>query len=200
MCEPTSYAVFASVYTKKVTTKHMVRLIHLLEADGLFDIPYKFYPEPITEGGLVLDWPGRKTGQYKSIRFGFSWGQWPSIQPTSRWDWEDEEPITIIPDATETCMVIKAFHGAPIWTKKELYTVRSCLLQLPCIQSVKGKMPSIRVLRVKDDVSNGAPSTFEHCASIFDQAKKTHERPTHSTKRVHTTTITSSSPKKLHHV
>src|SRR5512133_2088944 len=79
--------------SKPFTTRDCVALIDSLE-DAFAKIGktrYRFFPEPITEGGLQLDWPGRQPGEYKCMRFaGRHGGEWPGVNPRTRWEWEEE--------------------------------------------------------------------------------------------------------------
>jgi hypothetical protein len=188
---PVSYSNFVTVVLKeKFTTRDIVDLIHLLEKPGVFSVPYKFYPEPITEGGLVLDWPDRTDGQYKSLRFYFN-GHWPVINCTTRWDWEDSPPITLR-DKEEFGTFIKAFHGAPCWTKDELTAVKKCLLKLPCVKTVKGRIPGKKSTSYMCS-QNGLPSTHNPSREIFEEAAR---RRAESSKRSATTTIAEQLPHK----
>lgn len=164
----TSYSKFVTVITnREITTRDIINFIQILETKNTFKTPYKFYPEPITEGGLVLDWPGRKKGQYKTIRLGLH-NKWPRISATSRWDWENSPPIEISSGKRFT-LFIKAFYGAPCWTRDELSTVKTCIKKLSFVKKIVGRIPVKKNL-CRNDPHNGKPSDRDLCEHIFSAA------------------------------
>lgn len=103
------------------------------ELDESFGPGYHFVPEMISDGGLLMThWPGRKAGQYKSIRFGKL--MWPRIanHTTVLEEWAKAPDEVVFNcnmpgmfrfkrrDFLEISIGCKAFYGAPCWTLKEL--------------------------------------------------------------------------------
>ena len=92
---------------------------------------YNLKPEPITEGGILfVDWPGKKENNkgYKSVRLNMRW----------LWINEDGSPSNSLnnnPDAPvgpnsyndRMCTFLKAFYGAPCFTRTELNAVCNAL-------------------------------------------------------------------------
>lgn len=89
---------------------------------------YKFEPERISEGGIEwINWPGKTTEMYKTMRIYFSDYPWV--------DKIEQDPLIVIdqrgsrPYGPATChrkespwmgTYLKAFHSAPKWTADEL--------------------------------------------------------------------------------
>jgi hypothetical protein len=74
-------------------------------------------PEAVSEGGLRVMGEG-----YKSIRFRSKTGRWPSIP--SGLDAMDEVDDTIFPSLKGCTTFLKAFEGAPAWTRTEISDVK----------------------------------------------------------------------------
>lgn len=108
------------------TTKNLVDLIVALEAafkEANYEL--KFIPEPITEGGLLVDWPGRRPGEYKSIRFGYTLmsHSWPLVSPNTRWEWENSPPQKLFTIPLVMALGFKALYGAPCWRVKDMSVI-----------------------------------------------------------------------------
>jgi hypothetical protein len=107
-------------------------------------------PEPITEGGLLyVNWPGKTEEMYKSIRLGSTC--YPRINPENdqtfnelrsergdevvlRWDW----------NGFGKSLFLKAFKGAPCFTRDELTVIRD-VFERNGVQCLK-KLPSASTL------------------------------------------------------
>ena len=85
---------------------------------------YRFEPECISEGGILLSsWPGKTAGMYKSLRLNC---------PDHRYRTDRTAEEVIYPHGRDRGgryiqTILKAFHEAPAWTLEELRTVCSAL-------------------------------------------------------------------------
>lgn len=117
---PASECYYYLVCFKVVTKKDIIKLCELLEeyfsenSSGA----YKFAPERISEGGIVWeDWPGKKEGEYKSLRLGFR--KWPSVTYEVKDQWKNsEDKLMDIGDHTRTSL--RSSDGTPMWSSAEL--------------------------------------------------------------------------------
>ncbi len=86
-------------------------------------------PEGITEGGIEWTaWPGKEPKMYKTIRLG--------VDGPVRWPWiSGDEAVSEewrrAPDETllardKYYTFLKAFYGAPKWTREEVETIMHC--------------------------------------------------------------------------
>lgn len=153
-----------------VTTKTIVDLCDMLKArfEERYGGTYRFVPEPITEGGIVMvDWRGREMAPdsaYKTVRTGHdrTHGNWPWIVPGTEASWR-AQPAAVIFSSTrdeahreyddstpELALFFKAFHGAPCWTREELEIIRGCFHSLGF--ATKGRIPRASVLRSRGDL------------------------------------------------
>jgi len=118
-----TYEHFKTLYTLRDITKNdIVNICSNLEVGYLINNLgiQKFEPEPITEGGIRFkSYDGNGTGKYscyKSIRFSGN-NSWPFIDKSCPWEYDDMEMV--IPRHSRIDLFLKAFHGAPKWTKDE---------------------------------------------------------------------------------
>lgn len=118
---------------------------------------YCIIPEPISEGGLLwLNYPGKKAGEYKSMRLGCCNGSnWPIIT-----DWTEtgadtwlNQPAEILSSVDvkylfgkkvqpkKLSIFFKAFYGAPVFTVHEISTIQDAFdnVNIP----IKIKIPKI---------------------------------------------------------
>ena len=99
-------------------TDHFNRHI-ITDASSAFGVPriYKFEPEPITEGGLVM-----VSGclGYKSFRIVML--NWPTIYPSTYNEWKND-PTILCKNGFQTGTYLKSYNTTA-WTKKELHLIR----------------------------------------------------------------------------
>lgn len=133
------YGVIFYSYIKPNITKHDIYIICLM-LNEKFGEGYDFFPEPICEGGILMkNFPDKKKNQLKTMRIcgrdeEDNSGKWPIIRENLNInEWKDNyekiyfyDPIfkkknKKIKFVLHT--VLKAFHGAPVWTKKELLMI-----------------------------------------------------------------------------
>ena len=90
---------------------------------------YRLEPEAITEGGfLFADWPGKQPGQYKSVRFFNLKGRWPTISNGTAGNGPTGMASSIGPDSrNRIALFLKAFYGAPAFTRAEVVAVAESL-------------------------------------------------------------------------
>lgn len=114
--------------TRDVTKAEFVSICNLMGS----------IPEPITEGGFkFINCPG-----YKSIRFWQPGVQWPLINPeTVINDWSTSDEV-ILSKGFKMTTRLKAFNGAPAFTKKELAEYESIF---ETIGILMGKIPKLGV-------------------------------------------------------
>lgn len=123
---------------KDMTKKDFI--IFIDELNETFGEGWKFDLEPITEGGIVVtEWPGKTKDMYKSMRFSRHSmnkdlrNDWPIVRHTGyREEWMKsdsvifkQDPRDSQPRTLDECIGtnLKAFFGAPAWTKDELRKV-----------------------------------------------------------------------------
>lgn len=123
---------------RNMTKKDFVLFVDKL--DEAFGEGWKFDLEPITEGGIIItEWPGKTEDMYKSMRFSHHCmnedlrNDWPIVRLADyREEWlqsDDiifkQDPLDSQPRTLNGCIGtnLKAFFGAPAWTKDELRKV-----------------------------------------------------------------------------
>lgn len=113
-------------FTENISSHDIIKIINKLHI--LYGQGYLFEPEPIREGGIIFkQWPGKVDNQYKSFRLHFNqYGDWPRITDNTLKTWTDKESFVIWRGNGETQKYrggsyIKAFRGAPKWTKDDKY-------------------------------------------------------------------------------
>lgn len=129
-----------------LTTKKVVKLCELLEEE--FEKEYKggctIRPETINDGGIYfVDYPGHKPEHYKSMSFGMR--DYPLVTDDTFDEWKNEEDRVLCRDVKNKVTRLKAFYGAPLWTRKELDIVRDCLRRVK-IEVVVSSKPLARQL------------------------------------------------------
>jgi hypothetical protein len=95
---------------------------------------YVLQPEAITEGGICfVEWPGKRRGEFKTVRFITLGGsRWPNIL-NGEVSGTDEYVAGVAEDTfgpdrdNKIATLLKAFHGAPVFTTTELWAVMSSL-------------------------------------------------------------------------
>ena len=132
---PISYLNFGQLRASRpFCTKDVLALIALLEQPRRFTYKdYKFKLAPIPGGGLVLDWPGRKVGEFKAIDLGV--GNWPEIGPDTEDEWRKAWKGSLLDGlkrAREFDVTLVAFHGAPTWMPFELDALGHAFEALGC--------------------------------------------------------------------
>jgi len=138
--------------SRNITTKTMVNLIDAL--CERFGPGYSFALEPISEGGIQMT---SVEHGFKTFRFNLNnYGEWPSINgATTLQSWRDNEHATVIWNARDAVMrgglFLKAFHGAPCWTRDELNKVASALASVG-ITCLKTGWPSDSKLQKSGDL------------------------------------------------
>ena len=107
---------------------------------------YVLQPEAITDGGFkFVDWPGKKGGAYKSVRFDFQ--NWPSLRDGEVFGSAEyvaevgRLKLKAYPHGNKIYTLLKAFYGAPVFTTTELEAVMSALAACYEGCTIK-KMPS----------------------------------------------------------
>jgi hypothetical protein len=83
---------------KPLTSVTKSDLIHITDRLGdVFGKGWKFEPEAITEGGIIVkEWPGKTPSMYKSMRFrlgGIRKWSWPPVLDEHRMEWEHSNEI-----------------------------------------------------------------------------------------------------------
>jgi len=138
-----------------ITTKTMVSLIDAL--CERFGPGSSFALEPISEGGIQMTSIERG---FKTFRFNFqpygNYGKWPFIDgQTTLQSWRDDENAAIIWNGRGNVMkgdlFLKAFYGAPCWTRDELTKVASALASVGITCPTTG-WPSNRKLQKRGDL------------------------------------------------
>lgn len=108
-----------------ITTKTIVAAIDRLHAS--FGDGYQFVPE---HGGGIrfADWPGRKDGEYKALGF-TDVLRTPSVSERTLQQWRTGPAIVLFDGEPDYWLyaIVKAYHGAPCWTKAELKKFRDAL-------------------------------------------------------------------------
>jgi hypothetical protein len=112
-----------------MTTHDVIAICDKLH--NVFGEGYGFIPDSITEGGFEMtQWPDKRAGAYKSMRFGwdrqFVAGEWPAFSDDIRDAWRNADPVIIWSSvgkpkgkAMRGGCIFKALRGAPSWTKEE---------------------------------------------------------------------------------
>jgi len=133
---------------------------------------YRFVPEAITEGGILMwKWPGKiehgddhRRSMYKTMRITFRRG-WPWIRHdydcrVEKWLGDNTVicrgqtdlhldggiPLYSTGNSRLTNTFLKAFHGAPSWTGEELQLFEACLAKIGMVR--KGRYPTKSSLTV----------------------------------------------------
>ena len=140
---------------KNITTKDISKLCRRLteEFNKMFNSnEFKFEPEPITEGGIIMvNFPNKDDEMYKTIRIQLGFmnnrDKWPWIQNEMIEKWESEPESKIITKDEIISTFLKAFHGAPVWTIEELEIFENCFSEIGLKR--KGKYPSKKSLKCK---------------------------------------------------
>lgn len=126
-------------YNKHDITKHDIYKI-CLSLNDKFGEGYEFFPEPICEGGILMKkFPDKKDNQLKTMRIcgrdeEDNYGKWPIIHENlniNEWKDNNEKIYFYVPRFYTNKnkkkflihTVLKAFHGAPVWTKNELLMI-----------------------------------------------------------------------------
>lgn len=136
-----------------ITTNTIVGLIDALTEQ--FGEGYTFVPEAIVEGGIQMtSWPDKEPDVgYKTFRFHIQRRErWPWIGPDTLAEWRapgHEQTIWSPPpgsDRTKFHIFLKAFHGAPCWTR-ECMTKVIAAFQSVGIAHVKSSVPTNKAMR-----------------------------------------------------
>ena len=104
---------------------------------------YLLEPEEITEGGFMFtEWPGMQPGQYKTVRFhGFR--RWPFLENDAvKGGASAAATILKVRDGNDLGLYLKAFHGAPVFTRAEVVIVA---------ESLAACFDDCRIVRVPSD-------------------------------------------------
>lgn len=114
------------------------------EANERLGSDYVLELEAIKEGGVkFVAWPGKKPGQYKSIRIYFGYGKWPWI--TNGEAAEEDRDRELGPDTRNRLGVfLKAFYGASAFSRVEVVAVAEAL---------QSCYPGSRLVRVPSEAS-----------------------------------------------
>jgi hypothetical protein len=137
-----------------ITTKTLISLIDALVIQ--FGDGYTFEPEPISGGGILMThWPGMAEGSccYKTFRFVtcMSGGRWPWIVKEKTLEQWRSEPESVIwqPEKFRPPykfrIFLKAFYGAPVWTKNSIEKVTSAFASIG-ISHLKSSVPSNKAM------------------------------------------------------
>ena len=127
---------------KDVTKKDILCICEMLSSHPEYNASCHFEPERISEGGIIYKF-NDTNGWYKSIRFR-NGAKWPWIKDIEEWI----DSSDIIFDAnTEFTMLLKSFHGAPVFTHDEL-EIWENILNTIGIKRI-GKYPSKKYLKEK---------------------------------------------------
>jgi len=87
---------------------------------------YEFIPEPISDGGIqIIRWPGKMEGGYKTFRFVTSQG-FPFLTD----DVADGARFKMNRNSNVVAIQLKAFHGAPGFSDKELGAFREVFAEV----------------------------------------------------------------------
>jgi hypothetical protein len=107
---------------------------------------HRLEPEAIVEGGFVfVDWPGKQPGQYKTVRFSFE--RWPFVSDGTAAEGPTGTTMVLGPrDRDRISTHLKAFHGAPAFTRNEVTAVANALAA--CFAGCRVvRVPSDKALR-----------------------------------------------------
>ncbi len=150
--------------TQDITCNDIALMCMDLDAkfnDHFHSDQYRFVPEAITEGGILMwKWPGKKEdgkSMYKTMRIFFRNG-WPWIRHdkdccVEKWLGDgtvirrDQTNLHLGPgiplfphqNSLPINTFLKAFHGAPSWTVEELQLFEACLAKIGLVR--KGRYP-----------------------------------------------------------
>lgn len=137
-----TYEHFKTLYTSRDITKNdIVNICRHLEVEYLMNNlgNQEFEPEPITEGGIRFkSYDGNGPGKYscyKSIRFLMN-KSWPVVDRENPWQSGDVE--IAVPGHTRIDLFLKAFDGAPKWTKEEKNLFKAVLTNNGFVSSKRG--------------------------------------------------------------
>lgn len=136
--------------TKRQITKHDIYLLCLKLQEKL-GAGYKIMPEAITEGGIeFVDYPNKKKDEYKSMRMRSScngvgrrgWTQIPMDFKLEDWKNNNDSLYTLFEGEKklQISTFLKAFHGAPVWTKEELLHIADIFQEFG-FTYIKSSMP-----------------------------------------------------------
>jgi len=118
-----TYCLGYRLKSGELTTKKLVTLCEQLEA--AFGPGYKIRPEPIMEGGIYfVDYPGHEP----EMRFDLY--RYPRITDATFDEWKQGPDRVLCRKVKGSPTALKAFYGAPLWTLRELDTIRDCLHSL----------------------------------------------------------------------
>ena len=97
------------------------------EANERLGSDYVLEPDESTDGGFnFASWPGKQPGQYKAIRIFFFVGRWPRISNGEAAEKDMDRELG--PDMRNRLDThLKAFHGAPAFTRAEVDAVAEAL-------------------------------------------------------------------------
>lgn len=86
----------------------------------------KVRPEPISGGGFVIITPDVPHAPYKTMRHYFREIKWPWVEADVMDSWRDDATV-LIQANSRSGTFLKAFDGAPKWTKAELLAIKAVL-------------------------------------------------------------------------
>lgn len=114
---------------RDITKNDIIKLCKLLNKKVFFKGKCTFRPAKKVEGGIEYVFDDNRW--YKSIRFcrnDFSF-KWPNVSENVMTDWYKNKDI-IYEKQHRFDTFLKAFHGAPVFTKKELEVWKDCLMTI----------------------------------------------------------------------
>lgn len=131
---PTSGPGFLLRPTRNITQREIILITDRL--GEVFGPGWKFEPEAITEGGIIItQWPGKTSEMYKTLRFSLVFNseplrnKWPIVKPVYREEWLQGTALIFKADPTYPHRRflsewigtrLKAFWDAPKWTRTDL--------------------------------------------------------------------------------
>jgi len=140
-----------------ITKKDIITLCKLLNSLEYYKGVCTFEPEAISEGGIVYNFfnndkvskclicsrNGRKCSEiYKSIRFCLGYNgnsdRWPCVSIDVMDDWVNDDDI-VISKRSEIHTYLKAFCGAPPFTKEELAVIDDAFATVGLVRMFKTK-------------------------------------------------------------
>jgi hypothetical protein len=126
-----------------------------LSLNSKFGEDYKFIPEAITEGGILMNnFPNKNDNSYKTLRIrpgdrNMCDGKWPWInEDFDIFEWKNNYDKIFINkkfiNKKSKFLIptfLKAFHGAPVWKKNELLKICEAFEEIG-FKYIKSSFPS----------------------------------------------------------
>ena len=103
---------------------------------------HEFIPEAISEGGIEwASWPWKKAGMYKTMRLQCDVHEYPSLKERGGETTAEEHVAYPLTGKKRMGTMLKAFGGAPVWTRKELRAFGEALEEEAGLRAMRGTFP-----------------------------------------------------------